>query len=278
MKRKITIIFCIYLLLLFVGCEANEEDRTMENTTDYMVLLGEDSSIVEKVSDVDVLVIDAAYFCKEEIASLKDKNIGKVYTYLNIGSIENFRSFYEDYENYILGDYENWPEEKWIDVSQPEWQEFIINESKELAQKGIDGFFIDNVDVFYLYPNDEIYNGLVDILSGIKGMNKPVYLNGGDCFVRKYIESGDKRVIFDGVNQECVYTTYDFTNDRFLKNSEENMYYFTEYLDMLVENGYVVYVLEYATDSKIRSKSYFYSMEHNYICYVSDNIELLMNN
>ena len=112
MKRKITIIFCIYLLLLFVGCEANEEDRTMENTTEYMVLLGEDSSIVEKVSDVDVLVIDAAYFCKEEIASLKDKNIGKVYTYLNIGSIENFRSFYEDYENYILGDYENWPEEK----------------------------------------------------------------------------------------------------------------------------------------------------------------------
>ena len=150
----------------------------MENTTEYMVLLGEDSSIVEKVSDVDVLVIDAAYFCKEEIESLKDKNIGKVYTYLNIGSIENFRSFYEDYENYILGDYENWPEEKWIDVSQPEWQEFIINESKELAQKGIDGFFIDNVDVFYLYPNDEIYNGLVDILSGIKGMNKPVvYVN-----------------------------------------------------------------------------------------------------
>ena len=99
------------------------------------------------------------------------------------------------------------------------------------------------------------------------------------CHARKsVIESGDKRVIFDGVNQECVYTTYDFTNDRFLKNSEENMYYFTEYLDMLVQNGYVVYVLEYATDSKIRSKSYFYSMEHNYICYVSDNIELLMNN
>ncbi len=57
MKRKITIIFCIYLLLLFVGCEANEEDRTMENTTEYMVLLGEDSSIVEKVSDVDVLAV-----------------------------------------------------------------------------------------------------------------------------------------------------------------------------------------------------------------------------
>ena len=94
----------------------------------------------------------------------------------------------------------------------------------------------------------------------------------------QYTHSNIFGVIFDGVNQECVYTTYDFTNNRFLKNSEENMYYFTEYLDMLVQNGYVVYVLEYATDSKIRSKSYFYSMEHNYICYVSDNIELLMNN
>lgn len=88
MKRKITIIFYIYLLLLFVGCEANEEDRTMENTTEYMVLLGEDSSIVEKVSDVDVLVIDAAYFCKEEIESLKDKNIGKVWLFRGNGGLK----------------------------------------------------------------------------------------------------------------------------------------------------------------------------------------------
>lgn len=32
MKREITIILCIYLLLLFAGWEADEEDRTMENT------------------------------------------------------------------------------------------------------------------------------------------------------------------------------------------------------------------------------------------------------
>ena len=36
--------------------------------------------------------------------------------------IESFRSYDTDFEKYTLGAYENWPEEKWIDVSAPEWQ------------------------------------------------------------------------------------------------------------------------------------------------------------
>lgn len=273
MKRRITILFYAIFLMLG-GCKANGNNNDAINTTGYMVLIGEDSAIVDKVRDVDILVIDASYFSKEEIDRLKSNNIDRIYSYLNIGSIENFRSYYADYEEYTIGDYENWPEEKWIDVSQPEWKEFVLKESIELSEKGIDGFFIDNVDVYYQYQNDNIYDGLIDILYDIKTLNKPIIINGGDTFIKKYLESGDERVLFDGVNQECVYTTYDFINGCYKKNSKKEKQYFTEYLDMLVENGYLVYVLEYAIDSNIADSAYFYAKKHNYICYVSDNIDL----
>lgn len=240
--------------------------------------IGEDSNIINRIGNVDVLVIDAEYFSADEIKAIKENNVKEIYSYLNIGSVENFRSYYEEYESYTLGEYENWPEERWVDVSKPKWREFIAERVNELSLKGIDGFFIDNTDVFYLYPTDEIYEGIVDILSNIKETDKKVIINGGDCFVKTYIESANNETpIFDGVNQENVYTKYDFSNNGYIINDEEERQYYTEYLDMIMHNGYRAYALEYATDSKVADRAYEYSQSHNYICYVADNIELKLN-
>ena len=38
----------------------------------YVVLIGEDSEIIEKLSDIDLLVIDAEYFSKNDIARLRE--------------------------------------------------------------------------------------------------------------------------------------------------------------------------------------------------------------
>ncbi len=50
-------------------------------------------------------------FSKKDIRKLHAGGT-KVYSYLNIGSIENFRSYYKTYEHLAIGDYENWEEEK----------------------------------------------------------------------------------------------------------------------------------------------------------------------
>ena len=46
-------------------------------------------------------------------------------TYLNIGSIENFREYYTTYAELAIGEYEHWEEEQWVDVANPDWQKFI---------------------------------------------------------------------------------------------------------------------------------------------------------
>ena len=77
----------------------------------YVVLIGEDSEIIEKLSDIDLLVIDAEYFSQNDIARLRENGIREIYSYINIGLIESFRSYDTDFEKYTLGAYENWPEE-----------------------------------------------------------------------------------------------------------------------------------------------------------------------
>ncbi len=243
---------------------------------DYIVLLGEEADIVNVHINTDLLVIDSEYFTSEQISTLKQNGAQKIYSYINIGSIENFRDYYSDYEQYTLGDYENWPEEKWMDVSQPPWQAFLQQRVQELAQKGIDGFFVDNTDVYYHYHTPDIYNGLVTILTDMRESGKDIIINGGDTFVSEYIESGSTASIFDGVNQENVYTSYDFDNGTYGLSQQDDRDYYVEYLDDLLANDYIVYVLEYANDANIAQAAKNYSNERGYICYVSHDIELLL--
>ena len=267
--RKIYVLVLILSAALLSACSAGPSDEAEK----YVVLIGEDSEITEKLSDIDLLVIDAEYFSQNDIARLRENGIREIYSYINIGSIESFRSYDTDFEKYTLGAYENWPEEKWIDVSAPEWQACTASRVDALVQKGVDGFFVDNTDVYYNYPQESIYDGILTILDYMNHTGRKIILNGGDCFVKKYLTT-EKNVLIDGVNQENVFTAYDFSKDIYTKNDQSTREYYTEYLDLAMSHGCTAYTLEYATDPTIRRQAAAYAGKHGYICCISDNIGL----
>ena len=125
--------------------KANQAKEFEKN--DYGVFLNADASSLERFKMYETIVIDAQYFTKRDI-ELLHQNGTVVYTYLNIGSIENFREYYTTYAELAIGEYEHWEEEEWVDVANPDWQKFIGQLSQELYEKGVDGFFIDNCDVY----------------------------------------------------------------------------------------------------------------------------------
>ena len=146
------------------GCffvKANQAKEFEKN--DYGVFLNADASSLERFKTYETIVIDAQYFTKRDI-ELLHQNGTVVYTYLNIGSIENFREYYTTYAELAIGEYEHWEEEEWVDVAKPDWQKFIGQLSQELYEKGVDGFFIDNCDVYYYAPRESIFEGLTAIL------------------------------------------------------------------------------------------------------------------
>ena len=53
------------------------------------------------------------------------------------GYLKSFRGSNGGYQltrlpsEYTLGEYENWPDEKWIDVSQREWRNYIVSKGND---------------------------------------------------------------------------------------------------------------------------------------------------
>jgi conserved hypothetical protein len=73
---------------------------------EYGVFLGISEDKISRLEKYKTVVIEPQEFSKESIEKLhNDKKF--VYGYLNIGAIENYRSYYSKYEDITLGTYED---------------------------------------------------------------------------------------------------------------------------------------------------------------------------
>ncbi len=285
MKKLLIGMLLVVVNILLVSCSEEKVKNQKESTEldvqtnkpeeDYGVFLSLDNSDLSIFLNYKLVVIDAQYFDKSDIDFLHENGI-EVYSYLNIGSLENFRDYYNTYEEYTLEVYENWEEEKWVDVSVKVWQDFITDElANQLFEKGIDGFFIDNCDVYYIYNETKIYNGLETILRKLKNFNVDVVINGGDEFVNAYYENNNSiEEIITGINQEDVFSSYDFDNEKFETSNSEDSLYYKEYIEKFGAMGTEIYLLEYTEDLEVVNQIENYCKKNDFMFYVSDSIEL----
>jgi hypothetical protein len=271
-KTCLSLITVLLLSLMCAACSASANNHA------YGVFLGVNPEDADKIAGYDTVVIDAQYFTQEEISQIQQSGT-KVYTYLNIGSIETFREGYDAVKDCILSPYDNWPDEYWVDVSRPEWQNFVAGEAKSLAEKGVDGFFLDNADVYYLYPADAIYDGLNAILQTLAQYGNPLLINGGDVFVTKAVLDADEpNAVITGVNQECVFTNIDFAHGKLIRQDAENTSYYQEYLARCKSVGLDVYLTEYAKHGDgISNTIDSYCKDHGYQYYISPSVNLDAN-
>ncbi len=272
------ILLLLPVLLLLVGCSFNntksKNKTNLHNTSlKYGVFLSIDNEEMNKLEGFDEVVIDAQYFEKEDIDLLHSK--GKiVYSYINLGSLENFRDYYDTYKSLIIKDYENWEEEGWVDVSNTRWINFMKSLAKNLISKGIDGFFVDNTDVYYFVKETRIFNAVTTILKDFMSYDKEVIINGGDEYILEYSKKNDVRDVATAINQETVFSKIDFKNNRLLTQSKEDREYYQSYIEEAYSKGLHIYLLEYTTDSLLIERIKEYSSNNHFNYYISDSIEL----
>jgi len=100
---------------------------------------------------------DAANVTDAEIQALRAGGQNRVISYLNVGSCENYRSYWDTdppghksckSSGAMTAPYDGYPDEKWADLSNKAYQDLIVNHvAARLAARGIDGFFLDNLEV-----------------------------------------------------------------------------------------------------------------------------------
>lgn len=266
------------VILLTSACMGISENNVnmISNDRDYGVFLslaGQDA--IDASEDYGTVVIDAQSMTSEEIEEMQDRG-QQVYSYLNLGSLETFRSYYDEYQYLTLKPYVNWENEFWIDASAEEWQEFhSVTLASQYLEKGIDGFWIDNVDVYYQFPTEEMYLGVENMLTTLMEYGKPVIINGGDQFVKEYLERNEHMDdILTGVNQETVFSSINFEDRTLGTQREITQEYYIDYLELVEQEGKDIFLLEYTTDSDLVERIYDYSEEKGWTYYISDSIEL----
>ena len=109
-----SLLLCVFFLLTLSFCTKAESPKQ-----DYGVFLGiggntgieeKDKETLQKLKNYRMVVLEPSNFSPEQIREIKADGT-KVYGYLNIGALENFRPYYEDFKKDSLAPYENWEEE-----------------------------------------------------------------------------------------------------------------------------------------------------------------------
>ena len=254
--------FFIILLLLPIFCSACSFGDNSDFKNEYGIFLDYSGDLTD-LEDYRIVVIDAQNCSKADINAFK-KSGHIVYTYLNIGSLEEFRPYYDSYKDLSLGEYAGWEDEVWIDVSSLRWQDFVLKSLvPKLRRKNIDGFFVDNCDVYYYKNSPEIFKGLCSIMEGLSDGGEDVIINGGDTFVDEYSrKKGSPTTIACGINQESVFTNHDSDN--------ESKEYFMDYIERYSAMGMDIYLTEYTSDKKLINEIKAYCQKNDFLYFITD--------
>jgi cysteinyl-tRNA synthetase, unknown class len=101
---------------------------------------------------------DTGNFTPAQIRTLKAGGRNTVLSYLNIGSCERSRRYFEHAPPGLvpcghnrpaqLGAYAGFPDEIWMNPANPAYQRLILEHvAPRLAATGVDGFFLDNLEI-----------------------------------------------------------------------------------------------------------------------------------
>lgn len=241
------------------------------------------------LSGYKTVIVSPGTFTKEDLDYLKKRKT-TVYAYINVGALEQYNPDYKNLRQFALAPYENWEDEEWVDVSQAAWQDYITEDrAKDLAKTGFDGFFLDNFDVYDRFPTEGCYRGLTKILQNLQKYKKAILLNGGDRFVQRVIEeekggkanskakepkSGGAKYLFQGVNQEDVFTSYNFSENKAEKQEKDATNYYKDYLKKVQSAGLSVYITEYEADETLSKEIEEYCKENHFTWYNAPGIAL----
>ena len=280
MKKSVLLVSV--LSFLFIGC--NEPATPGEEVINpYGVFLGAEDNDFNKIKNYANIIIDVDEFSEDHIKAFKDSGVN-VYAYLSVGSLEKYRDYYEDYKDITFMDYDNWPDERWVDVSNASWQSHISSEADRLKSLGATGIFMDNFDVFYVAQEEYectdsfregIYEGCKAILNDLGSKDLKLIINSGAEFLlqlnKDHIRFDDK---IDVYAQECVFTKIiNYKFDDFDSQDEEEKQYYQHFINLFKDNLDIL-LIEYTDYEQMVEEIKNYCLSNNFYYYISDNVDL----
>ena len=128
-KAKLFIVLIPLTCFFLTNC--NETIEPIDDKENFGVFLGEEDENISYFYKYKNIASDIDNFSNTSIKDLKDHDV-TIYSYLSVGSLEKYRSYYNEFKDLTFMDYDNWPDERWIDVSNTSWQNHILSEAQRM--------------------------------------------------------------------------------------------------------------------------------------------------
>lgn len=205
-----------------------------------------------------------------------------VYGYLNVGALEDGRSYYNDFKHLRLAKYDGWDGEYWIDPTDKAWQDHCIAEAKKIKATGAIGLYLDNTDIYYMIAEKQIrkqysrnlpsaqavYTALSSVILKITALGLIVMPNGGDVFLKKFMTAHPN--VIATINQEGVfYETLD------KKNKSADTKYYKDWCKWAQKRiSGKVRLICYVTIKSEQAKIKAYCVAHGWDVYFSKHKDL----
>ena len=274
-----------YLLLLLtslalVGCKSKEQPEPFHGN-DYGAFLGRVDNDVTGFNQYKYVAVELDEFTHTNIERLTNKGTNFL-AYLNVGSLETYRDYYDDYESFTFKDYDNWPDERWMDVTNQGWQDLMVSLAQSFKNEGAFGVYMDNVDVYSVAKeenmNYQAFGGAIkNIITRVSALGLNVLVNGGAEYFDDMNDIDDN--VFDSVwayHQEEVFSLIeDYSENVFTTQSDEDKTYYQEIASIFKAKGKQVFLLEYTTDNSLKETIKNYCDSNGYHYYVSGTVDLL---
>jgi len=170
---------------------------------------------------------DEGNFTPEQIAVLRARGRNRVISYLNLGSCERSRSYWKTAPSGFVpcganrkahrGAYAGYSDETWMDVADADYQRLMVDHvAQRLVAAGVDGFFLDNLEIVEHGPTDR--NGACDARCRQGGLELVARLRAAfpdhlivmqnatsDVTRLGHIANGRFADLLDGIAHESVY-------------------------------------------------------------------------
>jgi cysteinyl-tRNA synthetase, unknown class len=176
-------------------------------------------------------------FTDEQIRELRSGGRNRVISYFNVGSCEEFRSYWrrvpaplvpcEANRAAQLGHYGGYADERWMNPGEPEYRKLLLEYvAPRLAARGVDGFYLDNLEVVEHEPgaaegacDAACRQGGLDFVRALRERfpDRLVVMQNATSEVTRLGTSGGVpfATLLDGIAHEEVYApTYDEVAER----------------------------------------------------------------
>lgn len=194
-----------------------------------------------------------------------------VLAYLSVGTFEPFRAWFAEArdQGLLLDRWEQW-DEWYAAVDRPEARELLVREARRLLDRGVDGLFLDNVDLVDTHPDQAGGMArLVAELDDLVGERRVLVAQNGDPIAQGIVDH------LDAWNREDVSFTFDAEADGYVPVPSSDRTDAIERLERVRAAGLLVTTVDYlpAVDRQLEDEAIARACAAGAVPFVAD-IEL----